>query len=79
MISETFNNCNNLHGSILNKSARNNSSKPSVCGARGGGEGEAAAPPERGTIFRLLVCERVGICLVKVSERGGKSVRHFDR
>ena len=51
----------------------------------GGGGGaandlkEGAAPPERGTIFRLLVCERVGIYLVKVSERGGKSVRHFDR
>ena len=49
------------------------------CVGGGGGEGEVAAPPERGTIFRLLVCERVGIYLVKVSERGGKSVRHFDR
>ena len=32
------------------------------------------APPERGTFFRLQVCERVGISLVEVSERVGKSV-----
>ena len=31
-------------------------------------------PPERGTFFRLKVDERVGILLVEVYERGGKSV-----
>ena len=32
------------------------------------------APPERGTFFRLQVYERVGILLVEVYERAGKSV-----
>ena len=46
--------------------------------ARGGGTpynglyGEA--PPERGTFFRPQVFERVGILLVEVYERVGKSV-----
>ena len=31
-------------------------------------------PPERGTFFRLQVYERVGILLVKVYKRAGKSV-----
>ena len=31
-------------------------------------------PPERGTFFDLKVYERVGILLVEVYERGGKSV-----
>ena len=31
-------------------------------------------PPERGAFFRLQVYERVGILLVKVNERLGKSV-----
>ena len=30
-------------------------------------------PPERGTFFRLQVYERVGISLVEVYEREGKS------
>ena len=32
------------------------------------------APPERGTFFRLQVHERVGISLVEVYKRAGKSV-----
>jgi len=32
------------------------------------------APPKRGTFFRLQVYERVGILLIEVYERGGKSV-----
>ena len=32
------------------------------------------APPERGTFFRLQVSERVGILLVEVFQRVGKSV-----
>ena len=32
------------------------------------------APPEKGTFFRLQVYERVGILLVEVYKRGGKSV-----
>ena len=32
------------------------------------------APPERGIFFRLQVYERVGILLVEVYKRGGKSV-----
>ena len=32
------------------------------------------APPERGTFFRLPVYERVGISLVEVYEKVGKSV-----
>ena len=32
------------------------------------------APPERGTYFRLQVYERVGISLVEVYKRIGKSV-----
>ena len=32
------------------------------------------APPERGTFFRLQVYERVGILLVEVFKRVGKSV-----
>ena len=32
------------------------------------------APPERGTFFKLQVYERVGISLVEVCERVGKSV-----
>ena len=32
------------------------------------------APPERGTFLRLQVYERVGISLVEVSKRVGKSV-----
>ena len=31
-------------------------------------------PPERGTTFRLQVYERVGISLVEVDERVGKTV-----
>ena len=30
--------------------------------------------PKRGIFFRLYICERVGISLVEVDERGGKSV-----
>ena len=49
----------------------------------GGGGGEwkilpimaqRGAPPERGTFFTLLVCERVRISRVEVYERVGKSV-----
>ena len=32
------------------------------------------APPEKGTFFRLQVYERVGILLVEVFQRVGKSV-----
>ena len=32
------------------------------------------APPERGTFFRLQVCQRVGISQVKVYKRVGTSV-----
>ena len=32
------------------------------------------APPKRGTFFRLQVFERVGVLLVEVYEREGKSV-----
>ena len=46
--------------------------------SRGGGDtpynglyGEA--PPERGTFFRLEVCERVGISRVQVWEKVGKT------
>ena len=34
-------------------------------------------PPERGSFFNLKVYERVGILLVEVYERGGKSVICF--
>ena len=37
------------------------------------------APPERGTYFRLQVYERVGISLVEVYKRIGKSVWVFER
>ena len=46
----------------------------------GGGEGESydplydEAPPERGTFLRLQVNHRVGVFLVEVYERVGKSV-----
>ena len=48
---------------------------------RGGGGGGGTpynglygeAPPERGTFFRLEVCERVGISQVQVWERVGKT------
>ena len=47
----------------------------------GGGGGVTAydgpygeAPPERGIFFRLQVYERVGISLVELCKRGGKSV-----
>ena len=46
----------------------------------GGGEGESydglydEAPPERGTFPRLQVNHRVGVSLVEVYERVGKSV-----
>ena len=35
---------------------------------------QQGAPPKRGTFFRLLVYERVGISLIEIYERGGKSV-----
>ena len=48
--------------------------------APGGGGGDipynglyGEAPPERGTFFRLEVCERVGISRVQVWERVGKT------
>ena len=47
----------------------------------GGGEGKSydrlyddEAPPERGTFLRLQVSHRVGVFLVEVYERVGKSV-----
>ena len=49
-------------------------------GGGGGGEGESydrlydEAPPERGTFLRLQVNHRVGVFLVEVYERVGKSV-----
>ena len=48
--------------------------------ARGGGGGGTPynglygeAPPQRGTLFRLEVCDRVGISRVQVWERVGKT------
>ena len=35
-------------------------------------------PPGRGIVFRLQVYERVGVSLVEVNERVGKSVHIFD-
>ena len=35
------------------------------------------APPERGTLFRLQVKKRVGISLIEVYKRVGKSVISF--
>ena len=49
-------------------------------GVGGGGEGESydrlydEAPPERGTFLRLQVNHSVGVFLVEVYERVGKSV-----
>ena len=49
-------------------------------GGEGGGEGESydrlydEAPPERGTFLRLQLNHRVGVFLVEVYERVGKSV-----
>ena len=49
-------------------------------GGGGGGEGESydrlydEAPPERGTFLRLQLNHRVGVFLVEVYERVGKSV-----
>ena len=49
-------------------------------GGGGGGRGNPhnglyrEASPERGTFFRLQVCEREGILHVEVCERVGKSV-----
>ena len=46
----------------------------------GGGGGSSfhdlyeEAPPKRGTFFRFLVNERVGISLVEIYEKVGKSV-----
>ena len=45
-----------------------------ICDMQAGGVLPIEAPPERGTFFGLQVYARVGILLVEVYERVGKSV-----